>query len=109
MTTNDPARAPAACTLPTAERPLRLAEFDDLFTAVRAAEPRGATHLRLHLAGGAGLAAAVRDLTARESACCAFFRFTVSEPAAGAVTLDVEVPPRHADVLAALTRRAAGR
>jgi hypothetical protein len=26
--------APDACTLPTAERPLRVAEFDDLFTFV---------------------------------------------------------------------------
>ena len=30
--------APDACTLPTVERPLRVAEFDDLFTAVRRSE-----------------------------------------------------------------------
>lgn len=31
---------PAACTLPTAERPLRLAEFEELFaTAVRGVRP----------------------------------------------------------------------
>ena len=30
--------APDACTLPTAERPLRVAEFDDLFTFVVRAE-----------------------------------------------------------------------
>ncbi|XVV17371.1 hypothetical protein ACQP2X_24230 [Actinoplanes sp. CA-131856] len=98
------------CTLPTAERPLRLAEFDRLFTtAVREVERKQATHARLRLAGPAGLAAAVRDLTARETECCSFFSFTVTaEPGDGGerVVLDVEVPPEHADVLAALVERA---
>ncbi|GAA2575148.1 hypothetical protein GCM10010399_00650 [Dactylosporangium fulvum] len=61
------------------------------------------------LTGPAGLAATVRDLTAREAACCSFFTFTVTPgPAAGgeALTLDVRVPARHADVLASLTARA---
>ena len=31
MTTNDPVWAPQACTLPTAKRPVRVAEFDELF------------------------------------------------------------------------------
>jgi hypothetical protein len=49
---------PAACTLPTAERPVRLAEFDDLFaTSVRRVDPVAATHARLHLTGPAGPAA----------------------------------------------------
>jgi hypothetical protein len=39
---------PAACTLPTAEQPLRVAEFDDLFaTSVRAVDRVGPTVLRL--------------------------------------------------------------
>jgi len=101
---------PDACTLPTAERPLRLAEFDDLFaTAVRRVVPIGATHARLHLTGATGLAARVRDLTARETACCSFFTFTTAwEPAAEgeAVVLDIEVPAAQANVLASLTRRA---
>ena len=101
---------PEACTLPMAERPLRLAEFDDLFaTAVRRIEPVTATHLRLRLTGPAGLAATVRDLTARETGCCSFFTFTVTgEPAdtGAALTLDVEVPARYADVLASLAERA---
>ena len=59
-------QVPDACTLPTAERPLRLAEFDDLFaTAVRAVEPLDARHVRMSLTGPAGLAESVRDLTAR--------------------------------------------
>ena len=101
---------PDACTLPTAERPLRLAEFDDLFaTAVRQVEPIDATHARLHLTGPAGLADRVRDLAARETECCSFFTFTTTgEPATDgeAVVLDIEVPDAHADVLASLARRA---
>jgi hypothetical protein len=101
---------PDACTLPTAERPLRLAEFDDLFvTAVRAVESVGPTHARLRLTGPAGLAATVRDLTARETACCSFFTFTITPEPSGddrALTLDVQVPARYADVLAALAGRA---
>jgi hypothetical protein len=95
-----------ACTLPTAERPLRLAEFDTLFRdAVREVTYVSPTHTRMRLAGPPGLEATVRDLTARESACCSFFTFTV-EPSAGDVTLGVEVPAPYADVLAALTARA---
>jgi hypothetical protein len=101
---------PDACALPTVERPLRLAEFDALFAAgVRQVEPLSPTHVRLHLAGPAGLAATVRDLTAREAECCSFFTFTIARQAADdgeAVTLDVEVPARYADVLASLSRSA---
>ncbi|MEU7904564.1 hypothetical protein [Actinoplanes sp. NPDC049118] len=101
---------PDACSLPTAEQPLRLAEFDELFaTAVRAVDQVDATHARLHLTGPAGLAATVRDLTARETECCSFFTFTTTPaPAADgeAVTLDIEVPAAHADVLASLAQRA---
>lgn len=101
---------PDACTLPTAERPLRLAEFDDLFaTAVRRVDSIGTTHARLHLTGPAGLAARVRDLAARETECCSFFTFTTTgEPAADgeAVILDIEVPDAYAGVLASLAQRA---
>jgi hypothetical protein len=101
---------PDACTLPTAARPLRLAEFDALFaTAVNEVRQVDPTHARLRLAGPAGLAGTVEDLTARETECCSFFGFTVTaEPAPDGevVVLDVEVPARHADVLASLVRRA---
>jgi hypothetical protein len=113
MTTNEPARVPDACTLPAAERPLRLAEFDDLFvTAVRRAELIGATRARLHLSGATGLTAAVRDLTAREAECCSFFGFTITPATAAegeALTLDIEVPARYADVLDALVANASTR
>ncbi|MEU4422444.1 hypothetical protein AB0F81_17590 [Actinoplanes sp. NPDC024001] len=101
---------PDACTLPTAQRPMRLAEFDELFaTAVRAVEQIDTTHARLHLTGPAGLAARVRDLTARETECCSFFAFTTTpRPATDgeAVVLDIEVPAAHAAVLASLAQRA---
>jgi hypothetical protein len=110
MTTSDPAWVPDACSLPTAERPLRLAEFDDLFaTAVRRVEPVTPAHARLHLTGGTRLAATVRDLTARETQCCSFFRFTASPGTATegeALILDIEVPAQFTDVLAALITRA---
>jgi hypothetical protein len=101
---------PAACTLPTAEQPSRLAEFDELFTAdVRHVEAVNPTHARMRLAGPAGLTARVEDLTARETECCSFFTFTITPEPAGdgeAMVLDIEVPPAHADVLKALTERA---
>lgn len=100
---------PDACTLPTVDRPLRLAEFDDLFaSAVRDVEAVNPTHARMRLTGAAGLEATVRDLTARETGCCSFFTFTVTpEPATDgeAVTLDVEVPAQYTDVLASLATR----
>jgi hypothetical protein len=107
MTTNDEVWVPDACSLPTAERPLRLAEFDDLFaTAVRSQQRLSATRLRWRLDPAAEPTA--RDLTDRESGCCSFFTFTVS-PVGGAVQLDVEVPAAHVDVLDALAERAAAR
>nr|BFE59977.1 hypothetical protein GCM10020063_045030 [Dactylosporangium thailandense] len=103
---------PDACTLPAADRPLRLAEFDALFgTAARTVTTLSPTHARLHLTGPAGLEATVRDLAARETACCSFFTFTVTpQPVEDgeALVLDVEVPAAHTGVLASLAARAAG-
>lgn len=102
---------PEACTLPTAEQPLRVAEFDDVvgrhLVRVERHEPTRAT---LVLSGPDGLEVTIRDLTDRETSCCSFFDFTVSRlPAehAGVVGLrvEVEVPSARADVLAALAER----
>jgi hypothetical protein len=57
--------APDACTLPTAERPLRVAEFDDLFTAVRRSERPLPTRLDLVLPRN--IEAAARNLALREA------------------------------------------
>lgn len=101
---------PDACTLPTAERPVRLAEFDELFaTAVRGVEVLDPTHARMRLTGPAGLEARVRDLTVRETECCSFFTFTITPDTAvdgEAMILDIEVPATYADVLASLAERA---
>jgi hypothetical protein len=98
--------APAECTLPTEDRPLRVAEFDELFaSALRGLERVAPTHLRLTLAGGAGIEEATRDLTARETACCSFFSFGLT-PGADGLTLDVEVPAAHVRVLDGLAARA---
>ena len=117
-----PGRAPVgwapvdACTLPMADQPLRVAEFDDLFaTALRAIErPDAPGRARLVLAGGAGLAERVQRLADAETACCSFFTFTLTALATEEVdaadrtvlALDIEVPVARADVLAALMQRA---
>jgi hypothetical protein len=105
-----PVGVPDACTLPTAEQPLRLVEFDALFRAsLRAVERVGPTHLRLRFDGGAE--PAVRDLAARESACCSFFEFGIRSQA-DEVVVDVRVPASRALTLVALggwAASAAGR
>ncbi|MEP6527486.1 MAG: hypothetical protein ABJA86_10005 [Nocardioidaceae bacterium] len=105
-----------ACTLPSAEHPLRLAGFDDLFTTwTEGVDRRSATDVRLVLKGPADLFRQVQDLADRETACCAFFTFTLtSAPACDAdapyderrLQLDIHVPAGHTDVLAALADRA---
>jgi hypothetical protein len=104
--------APDACTLPTAEQPLRVAEFDDLFGRylVRVERPE-ATRGVLVLSGPEGLQVTVRELADREASCCSFFGFTVTQLPAGesgtvGVRLDVEVPPARVEVLSALLERA---
>ncbi|WP_174531248.1 hypothetical protein [Micromonospora maritima] len=101
---------PDACTLPTTQRPLRLAEFDTLLRgAVRAVDRPSTRHLRLRLDGAGHVERTARDLTARESACCAFFTFDLARADDRALTLDIRVPAAHTDVLDALAVRAAPR
>jgi hypothetical protein len=96
-----------ACTLPSADRPLRVADFDALFAAhLRRVERPTATRARLVMAPGDGVAARVRRLADAESSCCSFFDFRVTEHA-DRVDLDVRVPAAYADVLAGLVSRAA--
>lgn len=110
MSTLEPGRAdwaPAACTLPVPERPLRAAEFTALFaSSLRTIEHIDETNLRLVLAGDDGLAARIAELTARETQCCAFFVFTVSE-LPDRIVLDVAVPAADRAVLDGLARHAA--
>lgn len=98
--------APAACTLPTVDRPLRIAEFDELFAgSVRAVDRLAETSVRLILAGDA--ADRARELAERESSCCSFFEFAFTAEASGAVAMRVTVPAAQAAVLDALAARAA--
>ncbi|MEU1734182.1 hypothetical protein [Streptosporangium sp. NPDC020145] len=97
---------PSACTLPTAEQPLRVAEFDALFAdAVRGVTRPERARLRLDLAFGPGNAARAAELMARENGCCSFFSFALTV-ADGGLTLEVAVPDEHIDVLDALQSRA---
>ncbi len=104
-----------ACTLPTAEQPLRAAEFDELFTtALRGLERPDAQRARLVLAGDSALPARVQRLVDAESSCCSFFTFTVNrleahpaaEPGQTTVEITIEVPAARTEVLAALVTRA---
>jgi hypothetical protein len=96
---------PQACTLPTAEQPLRIAEFGGLFTtSLRGLARLAPTRLQLRLAADAE--ATARDLTARETSCCSFFAFDYAPASDGHLLLDVTVPDAHVDVLDALAVRA---
>jgi hypothetical protein len=95
---------PQACTLTTVERPLRRAEFDDLFAeALRAQERLSPTVLRWTLDPTAERT--VRDLAERETACCSFFTFDFMV-AGNTLQVKVEVPPAQIGVLDALAARA---
>lgn len=96
---------PASCTLPTARRPVRLAELEALLATALSVQRVNARHLRVSFAGGDTVADTVRDLTARESACCSFFEFRVST-VADRVLLEVLVPTTHVQVLDGLATMA---
>jgi hypothetical protein len=101
-----------ACTLPTADQPMRVADWDSLFaTSVRAVERQGATRASLMLSGDESLVARVQELADAETTCCSFFTFTVRplkrHRAETVVALDIEVPAARSDVLARLIGRAA--
>jgi len=107
----------AECTLPVADQPGRVADFDDLFTAalrgVQRPDPLGAS-VRLVLAGDAGLPATVQRLVDAETACCSFFTFSLTcldadagrSPDETVVALDISVPAVRTAVLEALVDRA---
>ncbi|TMR07447.1 hypothetical protein ETD83_00220 [Actinomadura soli] len=98
--------AAEACTLPTAERPLREAEFDALFAeAVTAVQPDGPGRVRLELRPDPRVAGRAAELAARETGCCSFFTFTLTATG-GALALQASVDERHNAVLDALAARA---
>jgi hypothetical protein len=94
-----------ACTLPTVERPFRLAELDALFTDSARSVTRDERGVRIHLEGDSTLGDRVRDLAERETACCSFFTFAI-EGTPDAVVLDIAVPQNRREILDALADRA---
>jgi hypothetical protein len=96
--------APDACALPTAKRPLRVAEFDQLFAHALTMQRPDPTRLDVVLPRGAE--ATARDLAARESECCSFFTFEF-EAAGDDVVMHVGVPPQQVEVLDAIEARVA--
>lgn len=96
-----------ACTLPTVEQPVRVAEFDALFAETLAhVQQDSAVGARFVLTGGAALVERAQGLADRESGCCSFFAFTITPTGADLVTMTVTVPNERAEVLAALVQRA---
>ncbi len=99
---------PQACTLPTVDQPLRVAEFDELFaSAVQDVDRPEPGRLVLALTPTAEVAATVAGLVVRETSCCSFFTFTLTATG-GSLALAVTVPATHLEVLEALADRAAG-
>jgi hypothetical protein len=98
--------APESCTLPVAQRPVRAAQFDELFSSavlqVHRPEPE---RLELELDPTAEVAASTAALAVRETACCSFFAFTL-RAAEGRLLLEVAVPSPHIALLDALAAHA---
>jgi len=92
-----------ACTLPTVEQPIRVAEFDQFFAdAVHSTRQPGPGWLELVLDPVAEPVA--RDLAARESSCCSFFAFDFDRTEAGLV-MRVGVAAGYNEILDALAAR----
>jgi len=95
-----PLWAPDSCTLPTAEQPFRMAEFEDLF-AVAQVHRVTPERLRLLLPADPGIASRAADLAVRENACCSFFEFTL-RVGGGTLEFEVAVPPQQVGLLDAI-------
>lgn len=97
---------PAACTLPTAEQPLRRAEFDALFSRdVLDIAQTSPPQITLALRPDPEVAARAAKLAAAETGCCSFFTFglTITD---GRIDMVISAKSPHEDVLAALAARA---
>jgi hypothetical protein len=96
----------SSCSLPTAAKPLRLAEFDDLFASEITAVARASTTLaRFTLRPDPEVAARVAELSSREAQCCSFFEFSLTMTA-GELEWTVRVPDAHTDILDGVIERA---
>lgn len=97
----------AACTVPTADRPLRVAGVDARFAAhLRGVERPAATEARPVMVGGPDVADRVQRLADAESSCCVFLDGIVTERRDEVVPA-VAVPPAYTDVPTGPDSRAA--
>lgn len=95
---------PDTCTLPTVDRPLRVAAIDQfVIDSVLSIDQVDPTTLRLIIDGAAIDRA--RDLAAQETVCCTFFDFTMTPLADGTATMQVSAPAAQLPVLEALAAR----
>ena len=71
---------PIVCDLTSAPDtgPERLKEYQRLFTQALVGRERTGDGIRLRFRAGHGVEAWIRDLAAREKACCPFFDFTIT-------------------------------
>ena len=100
-----PPHVPEACTLPTTEQPLRVAEFDELFRLVTEIDRPDPTRLQMTLLPAEPTVAAhAAELAAREARCCGFFTFTLTVRQS-ALQITIETPPAHVGVLNDLADR----
>lgn len=104
MTTDKPSDwVHDSCSLPSFQRPLRVAQFDRLFadSVVRSAR---ISPTRLDLVVDASAESAARDLAAREARCCTFFTFDFAHRGSG-VVMRIGVPTSRTEVLDAVEAR----
>jgi hypothetical protein len=92
---------PEECTLPVADRPLRTAEFREVFGELaRGVERVAPGRLRLELVATPEVAGKVAELAVRETACCLFFEFTLT--AGKGLSLEIAVPQGREGILDAM-------
>ncbi|MCR6488041.1 hypothetical protein M8542_34970 [Amycolatopsis sp. OK19-0408] len=92
-----PASTPVACDMSTArDTPAeRLAEYQRLFARALVARERTDVGIRFRFRADPGVEDWVRDLAAREKACCPFFGFDITAEASE-VRWDAAVPDTEA-------------
>jgi hypothetical protein len=96
-----------ACTLPTVEQPVRVAEFDALFAeTLTRVERASVASAQFMLSGSKALAERAQSLADRETGCCSFFGFSITPAGPDSVVMEVAVPSERAELLTALVRRA---
>ncbi len=98
--------APAACTLPTVQQPLRVREWDELFaTGTLRVDRPDPHHAVFDLHPDPKNAGRAADLAIRESQCCSLFRFSLFA-SGGRLVLDVSVQTAQVEILDALVGQA---